>query len=176
MTEVDSAAIRRHLEQLLGSEPLGKSEASQRLLSYLVERALQNATPKEVEIAIDVFGKGASFNGSEDSAVRVAVRTLRQKLAECYATRGSGDGLQFVIPKGGSRLTVRTDSPSPAADRDPASAKRAGPRDGYWAAALAVLLVLSALGNVWLWYRGSSRSQSAESMSNPVRMRVRASP
>jgi hypothetical protein len=176
MTEVDPAAIRRHLEQLLSSDPLGKSEASQRLLSYLVERALQNTTPKEAEIAIDVFGKGASFNGAEDSAVRVAVRTLRQKLAECYATAGSGDGLQFVIPKGGYRLTVRTDTPSPAADRDPASDKRARPRGSYWTSALAALLVLSALGNVWLWYRGHSRSPSAESMPNSVRMRVRASP
>src|SRR6185437_9056291 len=135
MTEVDPAAIRRHLEHLLGSEPLGKSEASQRLLSYLVERALQNTTPKEVEIAIDVFGKGAAFNGAEDSAVRVAVRTLRQKLAECYAGAGSGDGLQFVIPKGGYRLTVRTDSPSLAADRAPDASPAEGRRSrsaGYW--------------------------------------------
>lgn len=176
MSEVDPAAIRRHLEQLLSSDPLGKSEASQRLLSYLVERALQNTTPKEAEIAIDVFGKGASFNGAEDSAVRVAVRTLRQKLAECYTAAAPGDGLQFVIPKGGYRLTVKAESPPRAADGDPASGKRARPRGGYWTSVLAALLVLSALGNAWLWYRGHRGSVSTESMQNPVRLRVRASP
>jgi hypothetical protein len=176
MSDIDPAAIRRHLEQLLSSDPLEKSEASRRLLAYLVERSLQNATPKEAEIAIDVFGKGASFNGGEDSTVRVAVRTLRQKLAEYYATAGPGDGLQFVIPKGGYRLGVRTESapalPSSgplAPDTEPRST-----RGAHWL--LAGLLMVSVLGNVWLWYRGTVVSASAALGADPVRERVRSSP
>jgi hypothetical protein len=178
MSELDSAAIRRHLEQLLSSDQLGKSEASQRLLSYLVERSLQNATPKEAEIAIDVFGKGASFNGAEDSVVRVAVRTLRQKLAEYYAAAGPGDGLQLVIPKGGYRLSVKTDSRATETDSGPApiSNENRRPGVGSWTSVLTVLLVLSALGNGWLWYRSTARSTATASAPDPVRARVRASP
>lgn len=180
MSEVDSAAIRRHLEQLLSSDQLGKSEASRRLLSYLVERSLQNATPKEADIAIDVFGKGASFNGAEDSVVRVAVRALRQKLAEYYATAAPGDGLQFVIPKGGYRVSVKTDSRPAEIGSGLAVPPTAGeadrPRGGSWTVLLAVLLALSALGNGWLWYRNSAHSAPSAATANPVRARVRASP
>jgi hypothetical protein len=105
MTDVDPSEARTHLERLLASEQLGKSEAGRKLLTYLFERSLRDDTPKETEIALDVFGKDASFNGAEDSVVRVGVRTLRQKLMEYYAGGGNSDPLQFAIPKGGYRLT-----------------------------------------------------------------------
>src|ERR1700761_6935815 len=107
MTGIEDSVIQRHLQRVVGSEPLGRSDASRRLLAYLVNRSVQNDAPKETEIALDVFGKDASFNGAEDSVVRVAVRTLRQKLAEYYATTAANpDGFQFVIPKGGYRVTT----------------------------------------------------------------------
>ena len=101
MTAIDPAEARTHLERLLASEQLGKSESGRKLLTYLFERSLREDTPKETEIAFDVFGKDASFNGAEDSVVRVGVRTLRQKLMEYYAGSGSSDQVQFAIPKGG---------------------------------------------------------------------------
>ncbi len=61
-----------------------KSETSQRLLRYLAERGLRGETPKEMEIAIDVFGRDASFNSAEESLVRVAVRGLRLRLHDYY--------------------------------------------------------------------------------------------
>src|ERR1700730_4482334 len=106
MADADPEVVRRHLEKLLISDQLGKSEASRKLLTYLVERSLRNDTPKETEIELDVFGKGASFNGAEDSVVRVGVRTLRQKLTEYYAGPGQNEELQLVIPKGDYRLSV----------------------------------------------------------------------
>ena len=106
MSDVDPAQARIHLERLLASEQLGKSEIGRRLLTYLFERSLRDDAPKESEIAFDVFGKDASFNGAEDSVVRVGVRTLRHKLMEYYAGSGNTDELQFAIPKGGYRLTL----------------------------------------------------------------------
>ena len=108
------APARAHLERLLASEQLGKAETGRKLLTYLFERALRDDAPKETEIALDVFGKDASFNGAEDSVVRVGVRTLRQKLMEYYARGGNGDSLQFAIPKGGYRLTFIRQSPTVA--------------------------------------------------------------
>lgn len=183
MADLDPHAIHRHLEKLLISDSLGKSEAGRKLLVYLVERSLRNDTPKEVEIAMDVFGKGTSFTGAEDSAVRVAVRTLRQKLAEYYATAGShDDGFQFIIPKGGYRLTVapaeptvrspelpqETQAPVPQAT---AIAPSRSPRPWKWAlATVACLLAASVLLNAIQWH------EHAQAPSDPIRARVRASP
>lgn len=188
MSDVDSEATRRHLQKLLISDQLGKSEASRKLLTYLVERSLRNDTPKEAEIAVDVFGRGTSFNGAEDSVVRVAVRTLRQKLAEYYASTEANDDLQLVIPKGGYRLIVTPlqpqahrliatqaapETPSPVVSGKPmlgsplAIARRPGP----WAFRLAVLgLAVSLLGNLLLWHR------PAAPPVDPTRARIRSSP
>ena len=176
MAPVDSQAVRRHLEKLLISDQLGKSEAGRKLLVYLVERSLRDDAPKEVEIAVDVFGKGATFNGAEDSAVRVAVRTLRQKLAEYYATTSAdNDGFQFIIPKGGYRLTVAP-AQGPASPPDPPTATAAGLSSRPWKralAAVACLLVASVLLNAILWHERTHNTQPA---SDPIRDRVRASP
>src|SRR5436190_15179741 len=129
MAEVDPSEIaRRHLSKLLGSEPFAKSETSRRLVTYLVERAIRHDAPKETEVAIDVFGKSSAFNGSDDSVVRVSVRTLRQKLAEYYAGGGRHDEIHFEIPKGGYRLIF-------AAQEQAASATPAPDASGPGAAA-----------------------------------------
>ncbi|HEY4212402.1 MAG TPA: hypothetical protein VGM84_13065 [Steroidobacteraceae bacterium] len=114
MSDIDPTEARTHLERLLASEQLGKAETGRKLLTYLFERALREDAPKETEIALDVFGKDASFNGAEDSVVRVGVRTLRQKLMEYYAGAGGSDPLQFAIPKGGYRLTFTRHRPGGA--------------------------------------------------------------
>src|SRR5689334_16096760 len=69
MGDSDPAVVRQHLQKVLASQPMEKSEASQKLLRYLAERSLRDETPKETEIAIDVFGRDASFNSAEESLV-----------------------------------------------------------------------------------------------------------
>jgi DNA-binding winged helix-turn-helix (wHTH) protein len=119
MADADSAAIRQHLQQLLSSEQMEKSEASQKLLRYLADRALRGETPKETEIAIDVFGRDASFNSAEESLVRVAVRALRRRLQDYYSGPGQQDAMRIDIPKGGYRLTFVPREPAPMADSPP---------------------------------------------------------
>src|SRR6185295_14748265 len=104
MADADYDVIRRHLPKVLSSEQLEKSETSQKLLRYLADRALRGETPKETEIAIDVFGRDASFNSAEESLVRVAVRALRRRLYDYYAGPGQNDEVRFDVPKGGYRL------------------------------------------------------------------------
>src|SRR6187549_1759429 len=115
----DPLLLDAHLEELLASEGLAKAEHSRRLLRYLVERAKLGEAPKEAEIAIDVFGRDASFNGSDDSQVRVAVRTLRLKLDEYYAGVGRDAPLQFQIPKGAYRLVAEVRRPAAQPPRVP---------------------------------------------------------
>jgi hypothetical protein len=163
----DAEAPIRHLQRLLDSEALAKSETSRKLITYLFERSVRGETPKETEIAIDVFGRDASFNGAEDSLVRVAVRTLRQKLAEYYAGEGRQDALQFSIPKGAYRLTFTARPPEEPAQPPPdgltrssGAAPAARKRSAWaWAAGCAfALLALSLLVNVYLWKRVAAES------------------
>jgi hypothetical protein len=161
MADMDPEVVRRHLEKLLVSDQMGKSEASRKLLTYLVERSLRNDTPKEIEIAVDVFGKSASFNGAEDSVVRVGVRTLRQKLTEYYAGAGEKEELQLIIPKGGYRLVT--------VPRAEATAPAARPRWKRTAPVAWVLLAISLLANVYLWHR------DVAVVEDPVKARVRKS-
>src|SRR5689334_19516684 len=105
MMAPNAAAIQAELERVLSGDALSKSAANRRLLAYLVQRTLVDGDgPKELEIAIDVFGRNASFNGAEDSVVRVAMRSLRQKLLEHYTGGGRNDELQLSIPKGAYRV------------------------------------------------------------------------
>jgi hypothetical protein len=169
----ESVAIRHHLQQLLSSEQMEKSEASQKLLRYLAERALRGETPKETEIAIDVFGRDASFNSAEESLVRVAVRALRRRLHDYYTGPGQHDEVRFDIPKGGYRLTCVPREVAPVQDEAPAvSAPESAPSATAaslpaaepalekssrstclrtWAVAATVLLVVSVGINSYLW-------------------------
>ncbi len=161
------------LERVLASEQLGKSETSRRLLGYLVGRALRNDAPKETEIALDVFGKGATFNGSDDSVVRVSVRTLRQKLTEYYAGPAGAEELHFEIPKGGYRLVFvpsavvappvsatstasSSDTPSSPAPATASASDTRWPRAARWLATAALaILVVSVAANVYQWKAGT---------------------
>jgi len=184
MGDADPVVVRQHLQRVLASEPMEKSEASQKLLRYLAERSLREETPKETEIAIDVFGRDASFNSAEESLVRVAVRALRRRLHDYYAGPGARDEVHFDIPKGGYRLvcvprvvaaataeTTHAPQPesaaiAPAAAAAPTlidgdGAELAGdppPRHKWlraWAVAATVLLILSLASNGWLFLNRS---------------------
>ena len=172
LQEGSDADIAAHLQRLLGSEALAKSAANRRLLTYLVQCYGQRTDgPKEAEIAIDVFGRDASFHGGDDSVVRVAMRGLRQKLIEYYAGQGKDDRLIFDIPKGSYRLKVvqRGDAPIVA---EPAAVPEVtatgvpatqAPRSLWGRVALGALLgalIVSLAANLYLW-RDRSPADSA---------------
>ncbi len=164
-SEIDLA--RATLQKILTSEALQKSETSQRLLRYLAERALRGETPKEVEIAIDAFGRDASFNSGEESLVRVAVRGLRRRLDDYYNGAGQGDEWRFELPKGGYRLVWSKRDPAapveePQADAKPAPEGSPGtlparvvpwlsPGVRAWSVLATVFLGLSLALNVYQW-------------------------
>jgi hypothetical protein len=115
--------------------------------------------PKEVEIAIDVFGRDASFNGAEDSVVRVAMHSLRQKLREHYAGSGRQDALEFGIPRGAYRIT--------ATPRAADHGKEPDSRARRWklvALVMVPVLVLSVAANVLSWTSSSRRIDTARQM------------
>lgn len=95
------------LEKLLASRTLHGSESLCRLLQYLANHSFehQGASPKEYQIATEVFGRQTDFDPHLDSMVRVQAGRLRAKLAEYYASEGADDQLILEMPKGSYGLT-----------------------------------------------------------------------
>jgi hypothetical protein len=92
--------IKSLVQPILQSRDFKDSPIYSKLLSYLVESALSRKIPKEITIAIDVFGKDSSFNSNKDSTVRYHILILRGKLENYYKNEGKDDKVRLVIPKG----------------------------------------------------------------------------
>jgi len=97
--------LQLQADRFRSSGLLGKPGALSRLFDYLLSRSLSGEAPKEIEIALQVFAKGTSFDVSQDSVVRVYVHKLRRRLDEFYERTPATDG-RMLIPKGEYRLTL----------------------------------------------------------------------
>ena len=140
-------------EKLLGSRVLHGSESLCKLLRYLSNHSQEHpgVSPKEYQIATEVFGRHQDFDPHLDSMVRVQAGRLRAKLAEYYAVEGSEDQLLVEIPKGTYALTFRTRPPSasrakPAAESRPEPSASSNPLQlpFRWVAALVLFAMILA--------------------------------
>jgi len=138
----ENEIIREQAEKIDASGVLGRSRSYARLLAFLVACSADGRTPKELEIAAEVFGKGADFDPSQDSMVRVYAHNLRQKLKQFYETSGRDEAHRIALPRGEYRITVL--NPQDDSDNGPDVEPRIG---RYLNMAVAGLLIL-ALGIV----------------------------
>jgi len=113
----DPEALRAHAERIKTSGVLGRSPLMQRLFDFLLECSIAGKAPKEIEVAVDAFGKGAEFDVSQDAMVRVYIHKLRRKLEEFYAGPGAGEPVRLSISKGEYRFVVEA-AAVPAAEED----------------------------------------------------------
>jgi hypothetical protein len=93
--------LEREAQAIRDSGVLGRPGPLSRLFDFLLTRTAGPA-PKELEIAIEVFGKRLDFDVAQDSVVRVYVHKLRKRLDEFYA-RHARPG-RIIIPRGEYRL------------------------------------------------------------------------
>ena len=98
--------LRAHADRIKNSGVLGRSPLMQRLFDFLLECSIVGKAPKEIEVAVDAFGKGAEFDVSQDAMVRVYIHKLRRKLEEFYAGAGAGEPVRLSIPKGEYRFVI----------------------------------------------------------------------
>src|SRR5215469_18248300 len=103
---LDIHQLHAHAERIRSSGVLGRSRLIRRLFDFLVDCSLTDRAPKEIEVAIDVFGKDAGFDVTQDAMVRVYIHKLRRKLEEFYAGPGGGEAERLVIPKGAYRFVI----------------------------------------------------------------------
>jgi hypothetical protein len=104
-------ALRDQARKIEKSGALGRSRSYARLLEFLIDCAGTGRVPKELEIAMEVFGKGAEFDPSQDSMVRVYAHNLRQKLEHHYATDGRVEPRQLSLARGEYRVSLSVVEP-----------------------------------------------------------------
>jgi hypothetical protein len=157
-----AAVLREEAERVQASGVLGEARLRQ-LFDYLVDSSLAGQSPKEIAIAIDVFGKGADFDVSQDALVRVYIHKLRKALDDFYASaRGSADGRSLRIPRGEYRLKLSM--PVPTAGRR--KALTLTPRMAVLGAVgLLTLAVVIGFGVLWL---KTPRSDLARVRASPI--------
>jgi hypothetical protein len=149
--EVDAA--RAQVERIFQSKAFRSSDVLRHLLSYLVDASLAGTADelKEYTVAVDALGKPSSYDPRQESAVRMQVGRLRQKLTEYYRTEGADDPIVVDLPKGGFRVVFeprkaafeQVPLPDAAVDEVPAAGWRR--REIVLAVALAVSLAALAL-------------------------------
>jgi hypothetical protein len=100
----DNDALREQALRVQTSGVLGESRL-RRLFDYLVTCSLDGQSPKEIAIAMDVFGRSADFDVSQDALVRVYIHKLRRVLDEFYSAR-SGESVVLHIPRGEYRMRL----------------------------------------------------------------------
>jgi hypothetical protein len=107
MVTVEEQALQSQVERILHSDELRTSEVLRRLLKFLAEKSVTGEADqlKEYAVAIDGLGKHHSYDPRHNSAVRIQVGRLRQKLAEYYRTEGKDDEIIIDLPKGRFKLT-----------------------------------------------------------------------
>lgn len=104
---INHRRISQTLEKLLNSKIFSRPGVYKDLLNYLVNCSLKGETPKEQQIAHDVFGKKA--DQETELNVRVYIMNLRNKLKEYYETEGKEDTVTINIPKGRYQVKFRFD-------------------------------------------------------------------
>jgi hypothetical protein len=98
--------LNAHAARIRASGVLGRSELMVRLFDFLMACSLNDKAPKEIEIAIDVFGKDPGFEVARDAMVRVYMHKLRRKLEEYYAGAGHQEAERLAVPRGEYRLVL----------------------------------------------------------------------
>jgi adenylate cyclase len=91
------------LRRVLASSDFIASGRNRRFLSYVIEETLAGRAErlKGYTIAVQVFGRDATFDAQADPLVRIEARRLRQSLERYYLTAGVADPIRISIPKGG---------------------------------------------------------------------------
>jgi hypothetical protein len=165
-------AARAQVERIFQSKTFRSSDVLRHLLSYLVDASLAGTADelKEYTVAVDALGKPSSYDPRQESAVRMQVGRLRQKLVEYYRTEGADDPIIVDLPKGGFRVLFEPrQAPfeelpvsEPVAEELPPSGWRR--REIVLAAALIAALISAG---VFAW-RAFSPAGSSAKVAEPV--------
>jgi hypothetical protein len=101
-SKIPAALLREELQRVLASREFQSSKLCQQFLRYVVENTLNGHpdTLKERTIGIEVLGKPASYEPSEDAAVRVRAGEVRKRLRSYYSSKSGAARVLIDLPPG----------------------------------------------------------------------------
>lgn len=157
-------AVREELGRVQKSADFDVPERAKKFLGYVVEETLAGRAEriKAYSIALEVFGRDASFDAQADPVVRIEAGRVRRALERYYLTGGKDDEVLISIPKGGyvPHFEARTPQGEGAAAEtsEPAIAESPTPMGKrpalFWAyLAGGLALVIAAISIAWAFGR-----------------------
>jgi hypothetical protein len=122
--------VRAELGRILSGPEFRSSKRCQAFLRYVVENTLAGHPEclKERTIGMEVFGRSASYEPSEDATVRVIAGDVRKRLDLFYRDPASGGPVTIRLPAGSyvpefhPQATPPSTSPAPSLPATPSRA------------------------------------------------------
>ena len=168
LAEDDKTRVREQVALILSAEALGRSHALDRLFQFLLAATLEGRTPKELEIADQVFGRSAQ-SIDQDASIRVHIHRLRKKLDEFYRGPGADQRVRLIIPKADYRLVIEPQDPEQVGVVS-ASPSTSRARIAGWAIGIALV---AGIAGWWAGQQTASRNPAMQqartsALWNPV--------
>lgn len=172
-SKIAPAEVRAELNRVLQSPEFRASRRSQDFLRYVVERTLDGHAEslKERTIGIDVFGRSAEYDPSNDATVRVKAGEVRKRLGVYYATEGRQDEIRIDLPAGTYVPEfIRAELHAPTLEPKPVDIPATVVSKPTWrTSALLLLSVLLAIGIVAaVWFNLRRPSTVVDQFWAPV--------
>lgn len=143
------------LERVCASPAFHGSKRSRQFLEHVCRNTLGGdlGALKERSLAIDVFGRAASSDRSDDTIVRVGAREVRKRLVQYYASPAGRDASVIIdLPAGSYVPEFRYPSAAPPSAPTSVAAPAV---DRRWFLAAAGGTVLAAVA-AWRWRAAAS--------------------
>lgn len=123
---LDAEAVRIELHRILANDAFSNAPILSRFLRYVVECRIdgQQPPPKEYAIGVEVLQRGADFDPTVDTIVRVHARRLRARLDKYYRSEGRADPLRIALPKGHYQAEFHVQEPAREAHAKPGPPSR----------------------------------------------------
>lgn len=149
------ADCRAQLERIANSMEFDATDRERRFLGYIVDEALagRGNRIKAYSIAVEVFGRDATFDPQSDPIVRVEAGHLRRAIERYYLTAGRTDPILITIPKGGyvPNFSLR---PMRPVEEEPAATAAPAPSQPWRRIHIAMAAVVSAAAAITLAWWG----------------------
>lgn len=118
--------VLAELERVLGSHVFRGSRRCQSLLKRITEQTLGGHVDalKERSLGVEVFGRPADYDTSQDPVVRASAAEIRKKLAQYYQEAGPESEIRIELPPGSYLAEFHFNKEKAAAPAHPAKPRK----------------------------------------------------
>jgi hypothetical protein len=93
---------RQLVQRVIGSQAFSRTPAMRAFLRYITENEILGRTEKlkEQTIGVEVLGRPADYNPTDDNIVRVRAHELRGRLEKYFDSEGANEPFIITVPRG----------------------------------------------------------------------------